>query len=103
MADEIPAVEPDKIDYSLKFLLKKLGWNLAFWETALKLGPALSPAAVAMIEKISNYTSSYGITLHIDKPVFDGMLPVFILVSLISGHDFAKVKYSDNSTVSKIL
>lgn len=90
------------IEYSPYFAVKKVVWSLASWKVAIPVGIAMAPTATATIEKISALTAQFGITLHIDKPVFEGMLPVIIFAGIISAHDYAKVKFQDKPA-SKIL
>lgn len=97
MADEI---KPEEIiaeieKWDLKTAGKGLFWSLASWKAAVPTGVAMSPAATAVIEKISHVTSGFGITLHIDKPVFDSMLPVVVFAGIIMAHNFVKYKTSD--------
>lgn len=79
-------------DYSFLFAAKKFGYALTFWETAQKMGVTVAPVATQVIEKISSITAKYGITIHIDQPVFEGALPIFIFAFLLLGHDYAKVR-----------
>lgn len=71
---------------------KRLVWMLACWKTAVASGVGVAPLATTIIEKISTTTEPFGITLHINQPVFESMLPIVIFALLITGHDYAKFK-----------
>lgn len=81
---------------------KKVGWAMVAWKSAVASGVAVAPLAVAVIEKVSGITQPYGITIHINNPVFEATLPIFLFAGLVSAHDYAKLKFSDKP-VAKFL
>ena len=87
----IPEDKP-KIDYSLAYVGKQFSYLVVFWESAQKIAKVAAPGATAAIEKLSGYTGTYGVTLHVNPPVFEAMLPVFFFGLLFMGHDLAKLK-----------
>lgn len=103
MPEEIKELEAQSIEYSPSFAFKKVLWSLASWKAAVPAGIAMAPTATSLIEKVSAITCQFGIILHIDKPVFEGMLPVIIFAGIIGVHDFAKVKFQDKDLANKIL
>lgn len=71
---------------------KKIAWGLGKLGVSVSMAPSLAPVASQAIEKISSITTPYGISIHIDQPVFEKALPFLIFAALAAGLDYAKVK-----------
>lgn len=92
---ETPNILKPPENWDISELGKKIAYTLAKWKAAMASGIGISPFISQIVEHLNADIQPWGITVHVNVPVFEKILPVLIFSGLITGHDYLKAKYPD--------